>query len=328
MNVLIVCHAGSRVGLGHLTRSLAVARILRQAFDVSIRFLIQGEPIAHPELQQFEHDFLPIGETLAKQIEWRLEKWVPQLIIFDLFPEWLPIDMAKLLINLRAAACKIIAVDSLLSYRDHLDLIVMPSFRCPPEVVKSQGAPLIYGWDCFLLNAKACPRLWRRGSHVLVLSGGADVTGLGQRLPRLLLNILPDNAEVNWVTGPYAKQPDFPESSTLTYNNHHAPSSLDELMLDAHYAVTVYGVSFFELLYYGIPTVVFSPYGNKDDKELGLIAEENIALVARDEFDALEKLRNLMANDEMASALSIAARNKMVVANGGRLVQALNGLLA
>lgn len=327
MNVLIVCHAGSKVGLGHLTRSLAVARIVRQAFDVSIRFLIQGDPIAHPELQQFEHSFLSIGEDLTKMIERQLDTSVSQLIIFDLFPEWLPTDLAKLLKNLRAKACKIIAVDGLLSYQDHLDLVVMPSFRCPPEVVESQGAPVIYGWDCFLLNAKAYPRLWCRGNHVLVLSGGADVTGLGQRLPRLLLDTLPHNTQVNWVTGPYARQPDFPESSTVMFNNHQAPSGLDELMLDAHYAVTVYGVSFFELLYYGIPTVVFSPYGNKDDDELSLIAKENVALVARDELDALEKLRNLMADDEMASALSIAAQEKMAAANGGRLVQALNELL-
>ena len=73
--------------------------------------------------------------------------------------------------------------------------------------------------------------------------------------------------------------------------------------------------------------MVFSPYGNKDDDELGLIAKENVALVARDELDALEKLRNLMADDEMASAFSIAAQEKMAAANGGRLVQALNELL-
>lgn len=327
MNVLIVCHAGIGIGLGHLTRSLAVARTVRHAFAANIRFLIQGESVEYPALQQFDHHFIQLDWALIGHIELQIEQWLPQLVIFDLYPERVPVDMVALLQNLRVASCKIVAIDGLLSCREYLDLIFIPSFQCPSKEMSGEVGRVAFGWDCFLLNAKASSKPWVRGNQVLVLTGGSDVTGLGQRLPTLLQNTLPGNLLINWVTGPYAEQPVFPELQTMNFVNHQAPASLDTLMLDTNYAVTIYGVSFFELLYYGVPTVVFSPYGNKDDEELSLIASENIALVAVDELDALEKLLNLMTDHELANALSTTAQHKMAGAKGQRLVRELNRLL-
>jgi UDP-N-acetylglucosamine:LPS N-acetylglucosamine transferase len=81
-------------------------------------------------------------------------------------------------------------------------------------------------------------------------------------------------------------------------------------MACANYAVTVYGVSFFELLKLGVPTVVFSPYGQRDNRELQEIERQEVALVARDEVDATETLVSLMCNDEQAQRLSQSAKDK------------------
>jgi spore coat polysaccharide biosynthesis predicted glycosyltransferase SpsG len=105
--------------------------------------------------------------------------------------------------------------------------------------------------------------------------------------------------------------------------NHQSPSDLDHLMAEANYAVTVYGVSFFELLYYGVPTVVFSPYGDKDSAELAAIAKEGIALVAKDEVDAVGKLKALMADNKLAASLSQHARQKTSALGGQKIAQAV-----
>mgnify|MGYP001174782834 CR=1 FL=1 len=66
--------------------------------------------------------------------------------------------------------------------------------------------------------------------------------------------------------------------------------------------------SFFELLYLGIPTVVFSPYPGKDDFELKTVDKAGVALVARDEQDAVDRLALLMHDKQLASQLSSRAR--------------------
>lgn len=327
MRILIVCHAGTGIGLGHLTRALAIARAVLREREADIRFLVQGNSIEHPLLQNFTHHFLSFDSDLYGSLTRLIQQWAPQIVVFDLFPERVPHDMAVLLSNIRAAACKTVAIDGLRRYRDQMDMIFLPSFRCPPEMLNGEGAPVLFGWDCFLLGVRFFPGIWRYGNKVLVLSGGSDVTGLGQSLPRMLGDNLPEGSVVDWVTGPYAHAPVLPDTGKVMFVEHLAPSSLDELMLHTHFAMTVYGVSFFELLYYGVPSVVFSPYGGKDDDELQMIGAEGVALVAADESEAVEKLQALMMNPKLAEALSVNAKQKMAGADGRRFVQALDGLL-
>jgi spore coat polysaccharide biosynthesis predicted glycosyltransferase SpsG len=327
MNVLIVCHAGTSLGLGHLTRSIVVARALHDELGVNVQLLIQGEPVQRPDLNHYCHKFIELGENLLDAVGERAIQINAQLVVLDLHPNLVPENIERLLIALRKAKCKVVAVDGLVNQRDNLDLIFIPSFCFSPLKAMVNATPILFGWDCFLLNVKCLPVDWISGRQVLVLTGGSDATGLGNSLPERLNESLPVDAELHWVTGPYAKQPEWPVIPRLAMVNHQSPSSLDDLMVASHYAITVYGVSFFELLYYGIPTVVFSPYGNKDDVELAAIAEAGIALVAKDEYDAVNKLKKLMADDVLAASLSQCARKRLSVSGGHKFVQALSGLI-
>jgi spore coat polysaccharide biosynthesis predicted glycosyltransferase SpsG len=159
------------------------------------------------------------------------------------------------------------------------------------------------------------------------LSGGSDTTGVGRTLPTLLNEALPAGTHLEWITGPYAQQPVFPEFARFTLVNYQAPSCLDNFMVSTNYAMTVYGVSFFELLHYGVPTVVFSPYGNNDDAELSAIAEAGVALVARDEVEAVNMLKELMADSSLAASMSQQARQKLSILGDNKFVQAVKALL-
>jgi UDP-N-acetylglucosamine:LPS N-acetylglucosamine transferase len=109
---------------------------------------------------------------------------------------------------------------------------------------------------------------------------------------------------------------------------HLAPNGLQHLMSTTNYAVTVYGVSFFELLQLGVPTVVFSPYGEKDDQELKEIEQEGLALVAKDEKDATQKLIALMKNEELAARLSATATERLRSRGIDRLCSEVKMLLS
>jgi spore coat polysaccharide biosynthesis predicted glycosyltransferase SpsG len=327
MNVLIVCQAGNGIGLGHLTRSILVAHSMQQKFGASIKFLVQGESVKQGYLRGFEHQFLEGDKGLPFLIREQVELHDIQIVVFDLYSQQIPEKFGDLLTELRQDNRKLISIDGLIDFHDKLDLIFIPSFNFTPPTDLNIKTPVLFGWDSYLLNIKRGHVDWKPGKRVLVLTGGSDTTNLAKTLPTLMDTALPDFTKLHWVTGPYAINPVRPDPQKLEMINHQAPSGLDDLMLKSNYALTVYGVSFFELLYYGIPTVVFSPYGNKDDAELAVIEAEGITLVARDEFDAINKLKRLMLDDTLAASLSKKSIQKMSVCGGKKFVQAVSELV-
>ena len=70
---------------------------------------------------------------------------------------------------------------------------------------------------------------------------------------------------------------------------------------------------FFEVLLYGIPTVVFSPYGTKDNSELKALSKESVAMVVNTPKLAIEGLVELMSNDELSKVYSMNALKKMAI---------------
>jgi len=328
MNVLIACQAGAGLGLGHLTRSIVVARALREALDTEVHLLSQGDPVSRSDLDEFDHRFIGMDADLDAGILGLAAELEAKVVILDLHPRLLSADIDTLLRGLRRNGHKVVGVDSLVGHADNLDLLFIPSFYFSPSQDLNTTTPVLYGWDCYLLNVKGPAIEWQPGKRVLALAGGSDATGLGETLPVLLDAELPADTELHWVTGPYARQPVWPMAPRISMENHQAPSGLDELMMSTNYAVTVYGVSFFELLYYGIPTVVFSPYGDKDNAELAAVAAEEVALVAADENEAVRKLNELMADAGLADGLSRKARQRLMVPGGQRLARAVAELVA
>lgn len=324
MNVLIVCHAGSGIGLGHLTRSLVIGKALQKKFDTNVRYLIQSEPIRRRDLDEFGYDFLPPEGDLAAAIETIRPV---DLILLDLQPHRVSSNLQPVIRRLRTEGIKVVAIDGLRDYREDLDLIFIPSYRLDVADGCQTGAPVVFGWDCYLLDAKDVAGEWTPGNQVLALTGGSDATGLGLAWPSLLNEELPSSAVLDWVTGPFSSMPIIPKPARIKINQHIAPEGLGQLMRQANYAVTVFGVSFFELLFHGVPTVVFSPYGDKDAAVLKGIAEAGVALIAKDEKDATKQLVSLMSDDALARRLSEKAHEILCVSGTVRLCSEISKLM-
>lgn len=323
MKILCVCHAGTGVGLGHMSRALVATKALQQEFGADIQLLIQGDLVISDNLSAVPHQFVGFDQDLSARIEEINHREGLGIVLFDLHPQRIPVDFDSLLDRLRASACRLVAVDGLLLYRPKLDLIFIPSFLFVPPSDLIEGAPIVHGWDCFLLNIKEIPRDWQEGQKVLALTGGSDATHLGETWPDLLNQSLPCNSELHWVTGPFSSKPNWPVSPRIRMIEHVAPAGLGPLMLQANYAVTVFGVSFFELLYLGVPTVVFSPNSGKDAAEMSAIEAAGVALVAADEREATDRLIELLSRDDLARQLSIQARTTLGKSGAQRLCSAI-----
>jgi len=280
-----------------------------------IQILVVGDQVNSDKFLTIPHCLLGFDRDLtARILEINFRKHI-DLVVFDLHPQMIPIDLAVLLDRLRETSCRLVAIDGLLQFRSKLDLIFLPSFLFVPPSDLQEGAPIIYGWDCFFLNIQEKPLDWKTGPKVLALTGGGDVSTLGKTWPILLDKKLPLNSELCWITGPFAKMPDLPQAPRIQIKNHKDPASLGPFMSASNYAVTVFGVSFFELLYLGIPTVVFSPYKSKDQLELKEISKLGLALVAENEIEATELLLELMNDESLARRLSL--RSRAILSNSG-----------
>ncbi len=325
--VLFVCHAGASLGIGHLTRMLAVAYALgRIEASTEVRFLILGDRIERQDLAGFDHLFLDLETDLFGAVVEACGQFEPTAVVFDLHPKLLPVDFASRSAEVRTRGIRLVGVDSLLPYCDSLDLTWVPSLLVDDAELAGCSGTVHSGWDSFLIARRLPVEEWSPGNRVLVLTGGSDVTDQAVTLPALLDARLPNGSEVCWVRGPFASAPVLPEERRLEWIVQEAPSGLDELIVESDYAITVFGVTLFELLQYGLPTVVFSPYEDRVFPELDLVAAAGAGAVGDGADAAVTELGALMADDGRARRHSQAALDRMADNGADRLARLIHSL--
>ena len=98
-------------------------------------------------------------------------------------------------------------------------------------------------------------------------------------------------------------------------------------MNNCQYALTIYGVTLFELFSRGVPCVVFSPYGDRDDLEMKALRSEGVARVEHDAPAAIAALQEIMSLPEAASRLSSSGQLKVDGRGVQRLADEIQALL-
>lgn len=316
-SILLVTQCGKEIGLGHLMRMRVLARTLQDSFSAGVHFLIQGESMSHPELDLFSCTFIEKHEDLRKAVKHKIIITPVDAVVFDLSPNWVPADMAKLLHEPELQDRVLIGIDGFFEYVNYLDLIHVPSFylSSAPQN-KSQSKKISYGWGNYLIphNQEYTP--WQDGNKLLVMTGGSDVQKLGETWPKKLDENLPNNTEVHWVQGPFSAAPDIPKKPRLKWVRHFSPENLKSLMANTNYALTLHGVSFFELLKLGVPVVSLSP-GPSFKNEIQALSSENIAVITENPDMAVKAVSELMLDVPRARKLSGSARHKMNQSNAG-----------
>jgi spore coat polysaccharide biosynthesis predicted glycosyltransferase SpsG len=309
--ILLVCQAAAALGVGHLSRMLTLADALSSAGMPNLRLLVQGENTFGPELGRLPRRTIGIGDDLVRAVGDEIRDFQPRVIVFDLHPRFVNDALPTLFEFLSISGVRSVGVDSLRSACTHLDLIWIPSFFVSEATLHGCPENVRFGWDTLLVRKRLPSHAWTAGRKVLVLTGGTDASGQGATLPALLDEQLPLGSEIHWVRGPFAKPPAIAPNTRLSWVIHEAPDGLDALFVQCNYALTVFGVTFFELMQYGVPTVTFSPYGRKDRGELDALALEKICDVADCAETAVHCLGRLMADDNLAATYSRSAMARL-----------------
>lgn len=312
-NALLICNVSSKVGLGHLSRIITIANRLKKDNLIVPELLIFGEVVKKDELAHFKVYLFSPKDSLETSIEKILKLKKFDILIFDLFYKLYCEVIGNLFNKLKKDFKHIVSIDSFIEHCNLIDLIWIPSFNFNCNKYKPCKSFLKSGWDSFLIQKRLKQKKWKPGKKVLVLTGGSDSTNLGKFLPTRLDESLSNDVNIEWVRGPFSNYPNLPIKSNLNWVVHNSPQHLDEIILQNDYVLTIYGVSFFEVLQYGIPTVVFSPYDGKDKKELRELSKENVALVAYNYESAINNLNTLIKNEELARYYSLNALKKMSI---------------
>ena len=213
--ILLVCHLSPAVGIGHLSRLLALAKNLKQNKEVYPEFLIFGDLFKQDELSNFDKQIYPIDYDLDKAVDEYIDRKKIRLIVFDLYPNFVS---SNLEINFKRWKSKdiiLVGIDSLLEYRNIFDLIWIPSFNFDSKEYSKSSCVIRSGWDCFLIEKKLNHKYWCDGNKVLVLTGGSDPSKLGETLPVEIDKSLKENSEIVWIRGPFSDPPKIPKERRL-----------------------------------------------------------------------------------------------------------------
>ena len=296
-SIIFVTAKSKEIGIGHFSRIRKIAEACSNSFlmDATL-WLLSGR-----ETEQEMFNRTVNEEHFGKIFE--LDP-PPEYIVFDLHSSFIDEDFKSYLRLFTQNNIKIIGIDCSLELASVANIIWIPSFYIKPELRLSLPPNVIYGWDTYFNKLNHNQKIWSSGEHVLVLTGGSDVTKQGDTLPSLIENTVEQKMIIDWVKGPYSDMPLIPENSKHHWVIHHAPTHLSHLIEATNYAVSLYGVSLFELISNGIPTAVFSPYPGRDDSELKELSSKGICLVSKDACEAVENLSLMIQDKEKSLELS------------------------
>lgn len=314
MNVLLACSRSKSIGLGHFSRMAALNDTISTNKNINSFLSILGDDIGNhlqDSLQisiisaSIEHYFSLVKDFISlKKIN---------LVTMDFHKSVEGIYIEEFFRWSRDNKIKLIGVDSLFNYRNYLDHIWLPSIYFDLSKMPNQNGlcDITFGWDHFLLSKNKAQTPSPNSNQILIMTGGSDVLGLGEWLPQSLDNSICSSFEIVWVQGPYAAAPSIPEKSKLKWNVFKNPKNMEEIISKADFVITLFGVSFFESIKYGNPTVVIPLDRSENINELEMIKEKMVAIVANDAKNSVDDLQNLIQNKALSKLISDNSKKLM-----------------
>ncbi|HOV79640.1 MAG TPA: NTP transferase domain-containing protein [Bacillota bacterium] len=257
--VLFRCDGDSRIGLGHVVRSLALADEMRETFGCGVTFaMVTGE--AGCEMVR------KAGYPIVQNPGYPEDAWLDS-VVRELRPDAVILDIRSELSsgaveNWRRDGVLIVAIDDPSDRRLAADM----SFYPPVEQVSKMDweafcGRLFVGWEWVVLRrefSNAPERVPHEKPVVLITMGGSDPAGLTLKAVEGL-GLLEETFDAVVVLGPGFTNDDALEKmlakSSGKFEVRRNVSDMPGLMARADLAVASFGVTAYELAAVGVPAV-------------------------------------------------------------------------
>ncbi|MFC4349665.1 cytidylyltransferase domain-containing protein [Kordiimonas lipolytica] len=306
-SVCFVVEAGQGIGLGHLARMIVLARAFQDCYSASLEFLVKCDALPELDFQGVPVARISDGTDVRGLLLSKLQG--ADILVQDL--KGANFDFADREKD-ADSDCFIVSIDN-------PDIGLEPDFLMMPSFVNGRPdfQPSSFGWNHFLLRRVVRrPDTVSEVKRVIVLSGAGLAGERAKQLASGLMSGLPRSVTVSWVIWPGTADP----LEGLGHQNwkpvEASPNLAGELAsYDA--AVAAYGVSFFECLNAGLPTVVYDALGTVSDGEWRALEEAGVAMPVDDLEEIGPVLSKLISDSALRQHLIKTATGKLTN-DGGR----------
>jgi spore coat polysaccharide biosynthesis protein SpsF len=258
--VLMRCDGGAALGLGHVKRSLALARQFRDRHGFGVRFAVSedGAARALAEAAGFPVSVKPPAENEATWLTAVCASAKASAAIFDTRTA----DGAAAVIAARASGAVTAVIDDASDRRLHADLAFYPPAPQAAALAwEGSRTQRMTGWEWAILGETPGPRQPRDAgapSTVLITMGGSDPLRLTLRAAKAAAAVLGTHRIL------VAIGPGVADSAGLVQALRRLPgpltiveacNDLRPLMAQADVAVSAFGVTAYELAAHGVPAL-------------------------------------------------------------------------
>lgn len=303
--ILIISDSGSKVGLGHFTRSKILSDEINYYFKR--KFKIKNIFFLHDKKRNnfFENKFIRNMGQLKKEVK----KNQPNIIFLNnsqLFVRKFGFQILKFLrSNLKNII--IISVDSYFKHLKFLNHLWVPNIAVMPKFKNHKKVH--YGWDKLLIRIKN-KKIERKQRKIIISLGGTDYFNLIKNIPNDLSQSLKIPYKIDLLVGPFAKKPKKNNNLKINFlQNKKNINYLSKYSL----GIVLFGVSFFELLIYKIPCIILIPPRKEDSYLIKKLKNYNF-LIASNLNESIKKL-NMIANNKKYKKKFISFSRKIKLSN-------------
>ena len=270
--VVFWTEAGQGIGIGHLCRSLVIAREFLKFGQPSF-FLINNDPAARDRVsaQGFPFELCKLdGQELPSIIG-----KAPKIVIFDTKK-----DITALIRIIKPLGHKTVLLDNITPARLGAEVAIYPSAIFDDRLSRPDFAGRVYGGaqyavvdETYLKAREKCRRLKHQPPyHILVTMGGGDPRQLTHQVADSLRR-LSQPVDIKVVIGPaFTPDPRLGDMAQENDSRLHFISGQDNLawlMADSHLAITAVGTTLYELAAVGVPAIVIANH-TEDHRDMEL----------------------------------------------------------
>lgn len=274
--IIFRCTSNSKVGLGHLTRCIAIAREMKDKYNL----IFATDPDKTNSIIKKNNFRIFLMEKNESEEEYliRLNKeFEPELMVLDKKYPY----TEDLIIKLKSSGCKMVimdnicggikAADEIIFPNAHLDKDLLKKYLSEKEIERVKSGPeyVIIRDEIIKLKDKL-KKSHNNPPKVVITTGGSDPEGVLLKILQLLLK--GDlNAEFTFLIGQAFLHRDELDSiiSDLPNNFKIREYSPDEF-INADLVVCTFGVTVYEMIYLQIPTIYISHNLENDSSALEL----------------------------------------------------------
>jgi len=258
--VVFRCDGDAVLGLGHVSRMVALATQLRERYATAVHFAIMrgAEGVAMIESARFPYQLAPRGIDEAVWLDTLIRDKGAHAVVFDIRT-----DLSGDALDLwRARGVLCVLIDDIGPRLDHANLSICPP---TPRTLALNGRPgrpdIKAGWEWLIVRgafSRPVARAANPHPRVLISCGASDPAGFSMVALRAL-NEVTETIAIDVVAGPAVTDPAplnrVAQEHRHEVSIHDTPHDMASLMAAADIGIVSFGVTAAEMAAMGLPAI-------------------------------------------------------------------------